>query len=63
MWIYQKDGNGMIFSPNSYGVDHFIRSNSFNNNLIVNVTEGGDLNVRSISTNSNTFPVNEWHHL
>lgn len=63
LWIYQKDGNGMIFSPNSYGVDHFIRSNSFNNNLIVNVTEGGDLNVRSISTNSNTFPVNEWHHL
>lgn len=51
-----------FLTPQSAGIDHFLRYDGANNRLGVQVTQSADVNNRAYYTALNSVPLNTWTH-
>jgi hypothetical protein len=51
---------GIVLCPSSQGVDQFLRYDSGNERIYVQIAESGDTNGRSYSSSNGSVPLNQW---
>jgi hypothetical protein len=62
-WIKPTSETASFFlTPQSAGIDHFLRYDGVNKRLGVQVTQSSDVNNRAYYTASNSVPLNTWTH-
>ena len=61
--LYPINTDSIIVSPNSAGIDHFIRYDGVNQRINFQITETADVNNRARFSTINSVPLNTYTHL
>ena len=61
-WIKPGNQTAFFITPNSNGIDNFLRYDNSGKQISFNVCEIADVNGRVFSSGVNTVPLNTWSH-
>lgn len=60
MWINPSNQTGIFLTPQSYGIDHFLRYVANNEQVGVLITETADVNGRGLFSTAGSVPESTW---